>query len=232
MANNLPPPPPTGQPIDRWLNLLWKKIAGAGQVLWSQIGTTGTADFDGNVTVAGNTTLGNATSDTITFTGTIQPGAIISGSSSSDALRITQTGAGNALVIEDSTNPDSTPFVVSADGNVGIGTTAPSVKLDSVGGIAFGVPVTVAAATHTVAVTTTHLIINNAGTCTLTLPAAASFSGRILYVRTITANTVVSASSNISIDGGAAGTAILAATVGKWAMLVSDGTNWVVQANN
>jgi hypothetical protein len=39
------------------------------------------------------------------------------------ALRITQLGTGNALLVEDSTNPDSTPFVVDASGNVGIGTT-------------------------------------------------------------------------------------------------------------
>jgi len=51
---------------------------------------------------------------------------IISGSSSGDMLRITQTGAGNALKVEDSTNPDSTPFVVNASGNVGIGTSSPT----------------------------------------------------------------------------------------------------------
>jgi microcystin-dependent protein len=56
--------------------------------------------------------------------------------SANDAVRITQTGSGNALVVEDSANPDATPFVVTADGSVGIGT-APSagVKLDVVGGI-------------------------------------------------------------------------------------------------
>ena len=54
---------------------------------------------------------------------------VISVNSASDALRITQTGAGNALVVEDSTNPDSTPFVVDASGNVGIGTTSPSQPL-------------------------------------------------------------------------------------------------------
>lgn len=42
----------------------------------------------------------------------------ISNSSSSNALRITQTGSGNALVIEDSANPDSTPFVVDSSGNL------------------------------------------------------------------------------------------------------------------
>lgn len=48
---------------------------------------------------------------------------VISVNSASDALRITQTGAGNALVVEDSTNPDSTPFVVDASGRVIIGAT-------------------------------------------------------------------------------------------------------------
>lgn len=38
--------------------------------------------------------------------------------SASTALRITQTGAGNALVVEDAANPDATPFVVGADGDV------------------------------------------------------------------------------------------------------------------
>jgi hypothetical protein len=42
---------------------------------------------------------------------------------SNAALRITQLGTGNALVVEDSTNPDSTPFVVDTDGKVLVGTT-------------------------------------------------------------------------------------------------------------
>lgn len=41
--------------------------------------------------------------------------------SSSDAVRITQQGSGNALVVEDSTSPDNTPFVVNSDGKVIIG---------------------------------------------------------------------------------------------------------------
>jgi len=42
--------------------------------------------------------------------------------SSNDALRITQSGTGNALVVEDSENLDSTPFIITSSGNVGIGT--------------------------------------------------------------------------------------------------------------
>ena len=52
-------------------------------------------------------------------------GFIVSGNSDTDMVRITQTGGGNAIVVEDSSNPDSTPFVVAADGKVGIGTTSP-----------------------------------------------------------------------------------------------------------
>lgn len=37
------------------------------------------------------------------------------------ALRVTQLGTGNALVVEDETNPDSTPFVIDASGNVLVG---------------------------------------------------------------------------------------------------------------
>jgi hypothetical protein len=56
---------------------------------------------------------------------------IISANSSSDALRITQTGAGNALLVEDSANPDSTPFVVTTLGRVGVGTSSPISLLQS-----------------------------------------------------------------------------------------------------
>ena len=53
---------------------------------------------------------------------TLTSGLIISSNTSNDAVRITQIGSGNALVVEDSANPDGTPFVVDANGNVGIGT--------------------------------------------------------------------------------------------------------------
>lgn len=83
-----------------------------------------------------------------------------------------------------------------------------------------------AAATYTVLTTDNNLTFTGAG-CTVTLPAAGSFNGRELTLRTTVNNAVISASSNvIPLAGGGAGTAILAATAGSWATLVSDGANW------
>ena len=48
------------------------------------------------------------------------------------ALRVTQAGTGDAFLVEDEANPDSTPFVVKNDGKVGIGTSSPANALDVV----------------------------------------------------------------------------------------------------
>ena len=62
--------------------------------------------------------------------------ASVSNSGASPALTITNTGSGNSLLVEDSASTDSTPFVVTAAGDVGIGTASPAVKLDVVGVVA------------------------------------------------------------------------------------------------
>jgi hypothetical protein len=63
--------------------------------------------------------------------GTIVTDTKISVNSSSNALRITQTGTGNALVVEDSASTDTTPFVITNSGKVLMGsTTLPSLSGD------------------------------------------------------------------------------------------------------
>jgi hypothetical protein len=85
----------------------------------------------------------------------------------------------------------------------------------------------------TLAATENAVICNGSASITATLPAASGFAGRVVILKTIAAYTVVSASANVvPVDSATAGTAILAATAGKWAKLVSDGTNWVVMAAN
>lgn len=78
-------------------------------------------------------------------------------------------------------------------------------------------------------------IINNkpAAACVVTLPAAASYSGRVVTFKTVQAFAINSASSNVvPRAGGAAGTAIVSGTAGNWAELVSDGSNWVIMAGS
>jgi len=88
-------------------------------------------------------------------------------------------------------------------------------------------------ANFTLAATENWVICNGTGTITVTLPAPASFVGREVMLKTVAAFTVVSASANVSpLAGGAAGTAILAAVAGRWATLVSDGSNWVIMQSN
>jgi hypothetical protein len=87
-------------------------------------------------------------------------------------------------------------------------------------------------ASFTVGANESHIICNGAGSITVTLPTAASNVGRVIFIKTIAAQTVVSASSNVQpANSATAGTAILAATAGAWAMLVCNGTNWVIMAS-
>ena len=69
--------------------------------------------------------------------------------------------------------------------------------------------------------------------CTLTLPSAAAYSGNPIFLLTTVASAVISASSNvIPRAGGAAGTAILGASDGAWAILIPNGTNWQIVASS
>jgi hypothetical protein len=81
--------------------------------------------------IAGTKVNPNFGTQNIVTTGTLttNAGCVIGGNSSSAALRVAQTGSGNAFVVEDSDNPDATPFIIDASGNVGIGATVAGNKL-------------------------------------------------------------------------------------------------------
>lgn len=93
-------------------------------------------------------------------------------------------------------------------------------------------PQTIVASTYSQKSTDGSLIFNTSGTHTLTLLAAATFPGKIFTMRTIAAQLINSATSNvIPLVGGSASASILPATAGKWATLQSDGTNWQIMAS-
>jgi microcystin-dependent protein len=59
----------------------------------------------------------------------------IDSDSGGPALRLTQTGSGNVLTVQDSADPDITPFVIDSSGRVGIGTGVPNEALEVVDGV-------------------------------------------------------------------------------------------------
>lgn len=86
-------------------------------------------------------------------------------------------------------------------------------------------------ASFTVADNENFIVCDGTASITVTLPTASNWAGRVITIKTIKAFTVVSNASNVTpLNSSTAGTAILAATIGKWAMLVSNGTNWIIMA--
>jgi hypothetical protein len=125
-------------------------------------------------------------------------------------------------------------FNILADGKVGILNSAPQATLHVTGSFSRGAPVT-KTGDFTVAATENWLIVNNASAnTTVTLPTASTNTGRELMFKNLSGTyTVISNASNVvPIDGTSAGTAILPATAGAWATLVSDGTNWIIMQAN
>jgi hypothetical protein len=82
----------------------------------------------GNLSVQGNLTY-------IDTSVAVTSATYIDTNSSEAALRITQKGSGDVIRVEDSDNPDSTPFIVNSDGLAGFGTALPNEKLTVVGNV-------------------------------------------------------------------------------------------------
>jgi hypothetical protein len=91
------------------------------------------ANIAGDVGVGGGITAAGASVISVT-------------DNSNAALRITQLGTGNALLVEDSSNPDSTPFLINASGIVVSGSTTavnyggftPDIQLNAAGAAQIG----------------------------------------------------------------------------------------------
>jgi hypothetical protein len=90
-----------------------------------KLSVTNDVNIKGNLLVNGNlSALGDTTQIDTTIVST--SAMIIDTYGTTDALRVTQRGTGNVILVEDEVNPDSSPFVVTNLGNVGIGTLNPT----------------------------------------------------------------------------------------------------------
>lgn len=133
------------------------------------------------------------------------------------------------LLIGNTTGNTLTKATLTAGSGISITNGSGTITIASSGASYSSAPVT-ATSNYTVGTTDTWIINNKTGSSlTVTLPTASSNTGRMLVIQNYQAFTVISASSNVVyVGGGAAATAILAASVGDAATLVSDGTNWVM----
>jgi len=138
------------------------------------------------------------------------------------------------VTITGNTTIDNGTFVLDTVLNtVGIGAPTPNTKFSVAGPIALSVPVKVSSTSYTVTATDASIIFDTTANCNVVMPAAATYPGRILYVKTIAARTINSTSASIKpIDSNTAANNILTNVAGKFAMLQSDGSNWVIMMNN
>ena len=131
-------------------------------------------------------------------------------------------------------------FLVDVDGNtktsgnLSVGTHASATSPVTVSGpIALKTPSTINAKSYSQTATDASLIFNGTGVQTITLLTAAALPGQILRVKNVTPAVVRSASGNVvPLAATSPGTAILGAGPGKFAVLQSDGVNWVVMESN
>jgi hypothetical protein len=198
----------------------------------STISNTGTLTLPSST----DTLVGRGTTDTLTNKTLVAPalGTPVSGVlTNCTGLPLTTGISGlGALVAAFLATPSSANLAAALTDETGSGAAVFAAQ-PTITGLRRAAPVT-KVADFTLADAEDYLINNKAGSaCVVTLPAAGSYLGRVVTIKTIQAQAVNSASSNVvPRAGGAAGTAIVSGTAGNWAELVSDGSNWVIMAGS
>jgi hypothetical protein len=134
--------------------------------------------------------------------GSTQSGLIVAGNSDQDMVRITQIGTGNAIIVEDNTNPDSTPFVVDASGNIGAGTASPSTKLHVFSTTSGAIRIVDGTQQNGYVLTSDA---NGLATWQVSSGGGSSLSGTINYVPFYKTTTTLSSTSSIQVSGDTVG---------------------------
>lgn len=129
------------------------------------------------------------------------------------------TSSNLAAAISDETGTGSLVFA-----------TGPTLQTPTINAPSYGAVVN-KTASFTVQPTENMISCAGSASMTVTLPSAATFPGRVIYMKNSSAFTVVSSAANVGqLAGGAPTTAIMPATVGANVMLASDGANWLIMS--
>jgi hypothetical protein len=133
----------------------------------------------------------NGTGSVATFTNTA--------TATADAVRITNLGSGNSFVVEDSTNPDASPFVINADGNIGIGRQPTSRKVEMTGNLAVTGQTNLATSSGNINVLLVESHASNTADCVLINHAGTGASFRVNDQAADTTPFIVDAGGNVGV---------------------------------
>lgn len=127
------------------------------------------------------------------------------------ALKITQTGTGPVLRVQDSADPDTTPFIIDNAGNVGIGTATPTAQLEATGAAKIGsltltsAPLPVASGgTNATTAANARTNLGAAASGAITASGLTMATARLLGRTTAASGAVeeITAGSGLSLTGG------------------------------
>jgi hypothetical protein len=163
-------------------------------------------------------TVDNISAPTSSLSPVLSGNVTIDSNSAGPALKITQTGTGPVLRVQDSVDPDVTPFIIDSTGQVGIGTQSPSTALDVDNGViqlsSSGVSRTTISADASNSTinspSTRGLILSTGGTPRITIASG----GGVTFSGAVTASGGATITGNVAVTGTLSSTGALTVSSG------------------
>ena len=163
-------------------------------------------------------TVDNISAPTSALSPVLSGNVTIDSDSAGPALKITQTGTGPVLRVQDSVDPDVTPFIIDSSGQVGLGTQSPSTALDVNDGViqlsssgTSRTTISADASNSTInSPGTRGLLLATGGTTRVTISSAGvvTFSGAVVLSGGVSGNTTVTgtltSTSTLTVSSGGA----------------------------